>query len=87
MARRKVEPSGWAELLSESLIETETVPPEWKTAEQLALEFNSHVRTVQRKIKTLRNTNRVEQRMFVIKTGLFPRPVMHYKLKGLPDKS
>ena len=65
---------------AEALTPVDTVPAGYLTLRQLAKQIKVSVTTLQRKMKFLVESGRVERQTFRIRLAQHVRPVVHYKL-------
>jgi DNA-binding Lrp family transcriptional regulator len=71
----------WCALLAENTAPTDTVPPGWLTAREIAAKTKTSLPTLQNKLKRLVESGKAERKNFRIKLEHNVRPVPHYKLK------
>lgn len=71
--------AAWATVLSEPMVAEDAIPKGFKTTDQLAKEYNLHVRTIRDRLKAA--GNKIEMQQFRIKTGNTTRLTPHYRVK------
>ena len=81
-SRKTKDDLSWPELLSESMADPLDDPgPEWKTTAQVARETGKSISHASGKLRLALREGKLEMQKFLIKTGIKPYPVPHYRIK------
>ena len=81
-SRKDKDDLSWADLLRESMVSPLDNPgPEWKTTAQVARETGKSISHASWKLRLAMREGKLEMQKFLIKTGIKPYPVPHYRIK------
>jgi hypothetical protein len=80
LTAEQIEVSAWAAALASPII-TDTVPPNWHTARELATKLGKAGSTIGTLLARAVREGRAERKDFRIQTGAMVRPVPHYKIR------